>query len=314
MAKTSEAKEKFDVAKVVTDRIIEALEAGTVPWRKPWVDGQGPTSMANGKRYRGINTFLLGMTAMAREYKSPFWGTYNNIAANGGAVRKGEKSTLVVFYKMLIVDDAKKPGEKKKIPMLRYFRVFNADQCDWPEGMPPRFVVAPREAKDAIEECEEIVAGYVRGDGVAGPQLVMGGNAAFYVPISDQIHMPERDQFDTSEHYYSTLFHEMTHSTGAKNRLAREGVTNIDYFGSHQYSKEELIAEMGAAMLSATAGIDEVTINESAAYLDHWIKVLKGDVKLIISAASAAQKAMDKILGQEVEYEETAGAEATEAA
>lgn len=297
-----------DLYQEVTDTILASLEAGTVPWHQPWKYDATvglPTSISTGKGYRGVNVFVLWMTAQAKGYSSPWWGTFNAIKERGGMVRKGEKGTTVVFWKRLVVKV--KPEERaanggkdtKVIPMLRHFVVFNAAQAD---GLPERFTDSPTVDLtdfDPIATCEEIVEGYTDG-----PVVVEGHDGgAWYSPQLDRVSLPPRGAFDSAEAYYSTMFHELGHSTGHASRLNRPGIVENHRFGDELYSKEELVAEMTAAMLSAVAGIHQRTVPASAAYLEHWMRVLRGDPKLIISAGGAAQRAADRILGTKFEEE-----------
>ena len=278
------------IYEMVTNKVIAALEAGTVPWHKGWITtgNDMPRSMASGKLYRGINVFLLGLEGQA----SPWWGTYEQIAKLGGQVRKGEKGTVVVFWKQIIVKDKDFPNDRKKdkrIPLLRYFRVFNASQADGlPEKYQPQVVTGNEH--DPIAVAEKIVAEYLE----SGPKLVNSDtNRAFYRPSEDLINIPPLNNFGKPEEYYSTLYHEIGHSTGHSSRLNREGIIEGHYFGSELYSKEELVAEMTAAMLSAVAGIDQTVTNNSAAYIASWLKKLRGDPKLVVAAAAQAQRAAD---------------------
>lgn len=291
-----------DIYQEITDTVIAALEAGTVPWHKPWAStgqaGAFPTSIGSGKPYRGVNLFLLGLTAQAKGYTSPYWGTFNAIKERGGMVRKGEKGTLVTFWKRLVVDTtpderAAGRGDKKAIPMLRHYCVFNAEQA---EGLPEKYS-APVEVDltgfDPIAEAEAIVAGYQ-----SAPIIKEGGfDGAWYSPARDLVSMPARSDFDGPEEWYSTLFHELGHSTGHKDRLARPSLLESHRFGDESYSREELVAEMTAAMLSTVAGIDQRTVPNSAAYIAGWLKALKNDPKLVVQAGGQAQRAADHILG-----------------
>ena len=288
---------KIDAYERVTNQMLTMLEGDLCPWRKTWKGStahDAPVSMSSGKAYAGINPWLLQTTAIFMGYGSRHWGTFNAARANGGKVRKGEKATSVVFWKWIKVED-KVTGEPKNIPFLRHFSVFNADQMDWPEGIPEKFApVADGEGEDApefdpIEAAEAIASGYL--DGGRGPSLNNnGGDRAYYRPALDAVSMPERKAFEAAGAYYSTLFHELGHSTGHSTRLRRKGVVDFDGFGSHQYSHEELVAEFTACFLCADAGIEDTRQN-SAAYLKGWISVLKGDKKLVVMAASQAAKA-----------------------
>jgi len=292
-------KAHLDVYADVTATITEMLEAGVVPWRKPWnAAGCLPLSMSTGRPYRGINPFLLSVAGAG--LTSPWWGTYGQIAKQGGQVRKGEQSTLVVLWrtgsKTVENDDGEE--ETKAWATLRHFRVFNALQADGLDDKWLRRPLAPGEEEagpiDPIEAAETLLESYV----AEGPTLGHGGVAAFYSPIRDHIQLPPRDAFVSPEAYYSTAFHEATHSTGHASRLGREGVVEGHRFGDALYAAEELVAEMGAAMACGIAGIDQAdTLPSSAAYIANWLKVLRDDPKMVVRAAAAAQKAVDLIAG-----------------
>lgn len=287
--------DKVSVYDIVTEKVLAQLEAGVAPWHRPWkASGGVPLSMSSGKAYRGINPFLLVCTSSAAGYTSPYWGTYKQIVSLGGLVRKGEKGTLVVFWKQLKFDDPNAPKGEKIVPMLRYYNVFNADQAD---TLPAKYHPAEDEAVeefDPIETAENIVANWKGRPLIAAPT---NGDRACYDRHRDRVEMPERKAFNSGDEYYSTLFHELTHSTGHKDRLARDTLLDSHFFGDANYSREELVAEMGAAMLSSVAGIDQVTLPNSVAYLANWMKALKGDSKLVVQAAGQAQKAADMVLG-----------------
>lgn len=279
------------IYQMVTDTVIAALEAGTVPWEQGWTArGYLPTSMSTNKPYRGINVFLLNM----RGYGSPWWGTFKKIAELGGQVRKGEKSTTVVFWKRILVKDDTAPDGVKAIFMLRYYRVFNAEQAD---GLPDKFYPQAEDdgtAPDANAQADAIIERYLAN---GGPAMVrVAGDSAYYEPVADKITLPLRSQFLESGQLYRNAFHESVHSTGHESRLGRIGITDFDYHGSAQYAMEELVAGMGAAMLLGVVGINSQYEN-SAAYIASWLKALRNDHKLVIKAAGLAQKAADLILG-----------------
>jgi antirestriction protein ArdC len=294
--------EHHDVYAIVTEQVIAALEAGTVPWHRPWSAEMGlPRNLQSGRPYRGINPFLLGCAQAAHGFESPYWVTYKQASERGGHVRRGETSSLVVFWKRLDPLKVRKvrdnvTGERVEMatlgaPMvLRYFRVFNVEQCENVEY--PR-AEAERHEWDALEQCESIVTDYLR----CGPLLVEGGARACYQPSSDRVCMPERDRFEGAAGYYSTIFHELAHSTGHAKRLARKELLEFHAFGDASYSREELVAEMGAAMLCGVAGIDQLTVPNSAAYVRSWLDKLRGDKRLVVTAAAQAQKAADLIRG-----------------
>lgn len=300
-------KQRRDIYQEVTDRILQLLDAGTVPWRNPIRRGRGdgwPKNLQSKKQYRGVNVFLLAVEAMQRGFSSDYWLTFKQAKAKGGNVRKGEQSSLVVFWKQIEKED-KETGKEIKLPVLRHYNVFNVEQC---EGVDAPDSVEPDSNAPSFEPltaAEEIVAGYRDG-----PIIEYGGSRALYRPSTDQVLMPQPERFETRESYYATLFHELSHSTGHSKRLNRGLDTELTQFGSPDYSREELVAEMSAAFLATTAGISEETIEPAASYIDNWRKKLKGDNRLIVSAAGAAQKATDLILGtifdQAVKRSETA--------
>lgn len=295
-SRNTKTKKRRDIYQEVTDKIISALEQGTVPWENPIRRGSGdgwPKNLESGNRYRGINILLLGLSAWERGFSSDYWLTYKQAVAKKGQVRKGEKGSLVTFWKMYATKD-RETGAPVEIPMLKHYTAFNLEQIDGIEI--PDAPIADPDAKPftPIEKAEQIVQGFRDA-----PEILNdGGKRAYYRPKTDSVHMPAADQFDRPESYYSVLFHELTHATGHSQRLNRGLETNLAPFGSPDYSREELIAEMGAAFLSAVAGIESETLDQSASYLQSWIDVLKGDQRLVVSAAGAAQRASDHILGE----------------
>lgn len=283
----------FDLHQTITDQIIAMLEQGMVPWRNP-ILGRGqagmPRNLASGKTYRGVNVFLLAFTAWAKGYGSAHWLTFNQAKEKGGGVRKGEKASLVVFWKLYETTD-KRTGEATTVPVLKHYNVFNAEQCD---GVPvPDAPDYEPLAFKPIEGAEKLVEGYADG-----PDLRHGGSQAFYRRSDDSVQMPEPSRFASSEEYYSTLLHELAHSTGHPGRLDRGFEKTPAPFGSPDYGKEELIAETAAAFLCAHAGISPAVIENQAAYLQGWLKQLKSDKRLIVTAAGAGQKAADWIRGE----------------
>jgi antirestriction protein ArdC len=294
MAK-KQTRKRRDIYQEVTDRIIQHLEQGVAPWNNPINRGSGdgwPKNLETGKRYRGINVFLLGLTAWERGYSSDYWMTFKQARDKDAQVKKGEKGSLVTFFKMYATKD-KTTGEDVTIPMLKHYTAFNLEQIDGIK-IPDAPEVDPNAVPfEPLAEAERIVAGFKDKPAIEHD----GGRRAFYSPATDSVHMPTVNRFDRRDDYYGTLFHELTHSTGHSKRLNRGLDEKLAAFGSPDYSREELVAEMGAAFLNATAGVSPSTIEQSAAYLQSWIKVLKGDKRLVVSAAGAAQKAADLILG-----------------
>jgi antirestriction protein ArdC len=285
--RTSTPKKKVDVYEIVTERILAELEKGNVPWRRTWSGGyEAPKNLKSRKAYRGINVFLLGLAG----YASPWWLTFNQARDLGGSVRKGEKGSRVVFWRW--IEKEKADGTKDRFPFLRYYTVFNAEQCDLPEGKVP----APAEPANDLEPvaaAEAIVAAMPNP-----PTIRNRGSQPCYRPASDEVEVPELERFESAEEYHSTLFHELGHATGHGSRLNRSEVTGTICFGSEDYSNEELVAEMTAAFLCGRAGIEAATIANSAAYIDHWRRKISDDPKLVVTAAARAQKAADYVLGE----------------
>jgi antirestriction protein ArdC len=274
-----------DAYQVITDRLITLLETHTIPWQQPWNSATGlPKNLSSGKAYRGINVFLLG----TQHYTSPWWLTFRQCTARGGQVTRGEKGTPVVFWKVLHAADPEAEdaeGSVRRRFLLRYYQVFNVEQCtglEYPRPTPAHQDIPP------IAACEQLVAQ------VPTPPVIQhGAPQACYRPRTDTIHMPARALFITPEEYYSTLFHELTHATGHATRLNRPTLTDLCPFGSTNYSKEELCAEMGAAYLCGLTGIVNATIDNSAAYIQGWLRKLRSDPKVLVQAAAQAQKAVD---------------------
>jgi antirestriction protein ArdC len=229
---------------------------------------------------------------------SPLWLTFRQANELGGSVRKGEQSTLIVFWKVDQREDQQEqePGdeETQRRFLLRYYRVFNLEQCDLPQGVLDKLPQVETHDHDAIAAAELIVANMPQR-----PELETAGSKAFYSLLSDRVTMPPRELFTTAEEFYGTLLHELTHSTGHKTRLARDTITGAAPFGSPTYSKEELCAEMGAAFLCAEAGISPVVIENQASYIAGWLSKLRDDRKLLVYAAAQAQKAADFILDRQ---------------
>lgn len=274
-----------NVYEMVTNKIIEKLEQGVVPWKKPWVNG-GSVNWKTGKAYRGINCWLLDEGEYA---------TFNQIREAGAKVKKGEKSHLVVFWKMLDIQD-KDTNKEKKIPLLKHYNVFEINTQV--EGIESKRKETTFD-HDPIEEAEKVVNGYINK-----PTITYERKGAWYKPSMDLLNVPPMKDFVSIHEYYNTLFHECIHSTGHATRLAREGIMDIHKFGDEDYSKEELVAEMGASMLAGKVGIFTETMDNSASYIQSWLKELKNDKTLVIRSAQQAQKASDYILGETYKNEE----------
>ena len=280
----------MNVFEQVTARIIEILETGTVPWKKPWISSEGPRNLISKKPYRGINSFLLNCSPFSSQY----WMTYRQASEKGGQVRRGEKSTAIVFWKWLDLKVAPDEDDNEatgKVPLLRYYNVFNLDQID---GITAPAEEQPDNPFSPIEQAEQVI-----NNMPYRPLIQYGGDHACYSPMLDNVKLPNRVAFKSPEEFYSTAFHELAHATGHSSRLGRKGILEPSYFGSHDYSQEELVAEFGSSMLCGFTGIEQQTIENSAAYIQGWLKMLEGDKKLAIIAAGQAQRATDFILNRQ---------------
>lgn len=279
------------VYEVITSRIIKQLEAGVAPWRKPWkaLGKNGlPRNLVTGHEYRGVNVWML----LSAGFASPYWLTFRQVRELEGHVKEGEKGVPVVFWKFgkREMQDGDQLVEKPSV-LCRYYTVFNVEQC---EGLRvrPSEPIEDESQSEPIEICERVVTGWQQK-----PTIRHGGDCASYNKVLDLVQMPERSCFNCAEEYYSTLFHEAIHSTGHPTRLNRSTLTDFERWGDETYSKEELVAELGAAFLSGYCGIENRTISNSAAYLANWLGILKNDSRLVLIAASQAQRATDHILG-----------------
>ena len=272
----------MDIYAEVTNRIIDQLEKGQIPWQKPWIASGSAVSRATGKPYSLLNQMLLGRGG---EYL-----TFAQCQKEGGKVRKGEKSQMVVFWKFIEQED-EETHEKKQVPFLRYYNVFHIDQC---EGLTAKHMPELSATAKPDETAENMIAAYAQRSGVTIKH--QEGDRAFYQPSSDTVVLPLLAQFAETAEYYSTAFHELTHSTGHSTRLNR--LEKTAYFGSEAYSKEELIAEIGASALVNHAGLETASsFRNSAAYIQNWLKVLRDDKRFIVSASGKAEKAVNLILG-----------------
>lgn len=290
--------ESKNAYQVVTDKIIALLETGKIPWRQPWSEGAGlgdNQNLMTQHQYKGVNALLTG----CQGYLDPYWLTYRQAQELGGTVKKGEKGTPIVFFKFGVKEES--DGEEKKWAMAKYSVAFNVAQCEIP-GL-DKILDKQRAKRKAdriqftpLERCEKVLKGFE-----TLPKIQHVEQRAYYRPATDTVNMPKQVSFESIEKYYAVLFHELTHSTGAENRLNRNGITEKNFFGSHEYSKEELVAEMGAAFLCHHTGIDTVTIENSAAYIHSWLRRLKDDPRLLMAASSQAQKAVDFILNKKEE-------------
>lgn len=282
---------KTNVYEMVTERIIAELEKGVIPWEKPWTGVRsGAYNRVSKRPYSLLNQMLLKHTG---EY-----ATYKQWQDLGGQVKKGEKSEIVVFWKIFEAEETNKDtGEKetKKIPLLRYYNVFHISQVEGVEPLKPEQL---NDEVEPIEEADKIITDYITREHIDFTEC--RSNEAYYSPSSDRVVVPMKEQYKVINEYYSTTFHELTHSTGHKSRLNRLETGAVAAFGGTEYSKEELVAEIGSASLMNLLGIETVkTFRNSAAYIQSWLQVLRNDNKFIVSASSKAEKAVNYILAAE---------------
>lgn len=286
-----------DIYQAITDRILESLEQGNLPWvGQPW-DASRRTSLipcnaVSGRQYSGINVPLLWDMAYKRKYSQDRWLTFRQAKEAGGTVRKGERSTLACFYKPMkreIVDDTGEPvldedgnPKERSFAILRGFNLFNIDQCD---GLPDEITDPPPasvEGFDSVDAIDHFISG-------CGIKVVHSPDReeAGYLIRQDRVLLPAKERFHDADSYYSVALHELTHATGHESRLARPGITDFDHFGSPQYAFEELVAQMGSAFLCGHFGIRNEA--SDAAYIASWIQALKEDKRAIFRATGAAR-------------------------
>jgi len=294
-----EPKKKMSVYETISTIMIERVEARraagenvVAPWRMTWDPSLGmPRNLVSGHPYRGVNVFMT----MFAGFSSPFWLTRNQIKNLGGEVNRNEAGEMLSYTPILFWKfPTKEEQDEGKRAFCRFYQVYNTEQVSGiEEAVAKAFAGISTEPKNPIEEAEALVASYM-----AGPEIQTGNSRAYYSPSEDRVSIPNLDAFESAEAYYRVLFHELAHSTGHRNRLARDGVVNPITFGNHTYSEEELVAEMSAAMLAGFAGIGSEEADEnSAAYLDFWLKKLKAEPNILVHAGGAAQKAVDLIRG-----------------
>lgn len=276
----------INVYELVTNRIIEQLEKGVVPWERPWTGVRaGAYNRISKKPYSLLNQMILKHSG---EY-----ATFKQWQELGGKVKKGAKAEIIVFWKVYDKTEKNDKGEdeKKTYCVLKYYNVFHISQV---EGVEP--LEKPFDDVEPIEAADKVIKDYVTRENITF--IEQASNEAYYSPLSDTVVVPLKEQYPIINEYYSTTLHELTHSTGHKNRLNRLVLGLNAGFGSEVYSKEELVAELGSSFLMNLLGIENnKTTRNSAAYIQSWLKVLKGDCKFVVSAASKAEKAVNYILG-----------------
>ena len=285
---------KADVYTRVTERILADLAQGVRPWMKPWSAANTEGKIArplrfNGTPYRGMNVLLLWGEAMDWGYQAPIWMTYKQAQELGGQVRKGETGSLVVYADRFTKTETGDKGQEieREIPFMKGYTVFNVEQID---GLPSQYQQAPCPAPEPLQFIQQAEAFFK----ATGARFQHGGNRAFYAPARDFIQLPPAEAFKDPESYAATKAHELIHWTGHESRNAREFGKR---FGDDAYAFEELVAELGAAFLCADLGITPEIRDDHAAYVGHWLQVLKQDKRAIFSAASHAQRAADYLQG-----------------
>jgi antirestriction protein ArdC len=287
MKKSKSTKKHIDVYSIVNERIIQHLEKGVIPWRQPWTNSGHPKNLITRKNYRGINVMLLSSLHYAQNY----FLTFKQVKELGGKVKQGEKSCPVIYWNWIEKENGQ---EQTKLPLLRYYNVFNISQCeDIPQDKLP---ITLEKQNDPIKACEDIISNMPNR-----PDIRHNEHRAYYSPTEDYINVPDAKTFIDSASYYSTLFHELVHSSGHSSRLNRNEVMGNNRFRSKPYAQEELTAEMGACYLKSYAGIPIENLDNNAAYINNWLGKLKGDKKFIVQASTQAQKATDYILNQIIE-------------
>jgi antirestriction protein ArdC len=289
-----------NVYDIITERIIERIETEKrLPWRQPWkhylnAESGAPQNLVSKKPYRGVNVFLLA--CIGSQYTTPFWLTFKQAQKLGGSIRKGQKGVPVVYWHWFEKKKNTLTNKPERVPVLKYYTVFNVDQCDGIDV--PKLEAKPLNTVEAIAGCEAVFSNMPKA-----PKLTHGEAQAYYRPTTDTVNMPQRDSFRDAPSYYHTLFHELTHATGHESRLGRLKTSELRGYGSEPYAKEELVAELGACFLSGHCGIEATQEDQSVAYLQGWLSALRKDPKLIVQASAQAQKAADYILGVTFEEE-----------
>lgn len=277
----------MDTRQQITDQILAMLETSKAgEWERPWAGAGLPVNATTDKHYAGINVIMLLIARHKHGFASNRWMTYKQAQGLGGQVRKGQKGTRIVFFRMLDIE--RDDGETDRIPMARSFTVFNEDQIDGLELEP---MTAPIEQ---LDEAEALIA-------ASGAQITHGGDQAFYCDSEDRIQVPARQAFKTMPGYYATVLHELVHWTGQASRCNRDMSSE-----QRSYAFEELVAELGTAMLCAKFGIGDATVEGHAQYIAHWIELLKDDKGAFMRAAAAAQRAIDWLEGVSTEQRQAA--------
>jgi antirestriction protein ArdC len=301
------------VYEIITARILEKLSQGIIPWKRPWKT-HPPANLITGKPYRGVNILLLSCSG----FDSPYWLTFLQAKELGGYVSKGEKASIIVFWKRLAEAETEEGEQETSVAsrkyrlrpvadnevseakyVLRYYSVFNTDQCQSIKHQRLVELLEDQKSKISNDTAASISFSTAKLTIERMPQppsILFQGDRACYNMKEDRVVLPSEVRFESKEAFYSTLFHELVHSTGHQSRLARKTLMETSMFTDHSYTKEELVAEIGAAFLTSYSGFLHQTLDNHVAYLQSWIAALSNDSKMIVQAASHAQKAVDFIL------------------
>jgi antirestriction protein ArdC len=295
------------VYEIVTDKIIAALEKGVVPWKQPWKSCSSPVNGFSGRAYRGINTLLLHTSALERGFSSNRWYTYSQVAKKSGKIlpQESKEYCVVVYWNWVEKKENEENEDQNKqrvvnYPLLRYYRVYNHEQTTLPEEPQlPQKEGNQIRWSDVNLACSEMLVGYKDK-----PYIQQVESSAWYNPEKDLVNIPKKKLFSNPQSFFSVMAHELVHSTGHINRLGRQAVMETANFGSDDYGKEELAAEIGSCFLCSNADIGEMNLENSASYIQSWLEVLRNDKRMIVIAAAQAQKAADYILGINEKQEE----------
>lgn len=299
---TNYTPKKVDVFQIITDKICAFMENGQIPWKQCWTTGKSHLAVSHttGKQYSLLNNLLIAMDD--GEMPHGEYLTFKQALAEGGSVKPGEKGHFITFWTFPEKKETQEDGTEKIVkssrPILKYYYVFEVSQC---RGIKRKYPNIEPEIKDnvnPIEAAEEVIKDYYNREGIK--LNICTSNKACYRPTKDEVVCPLMGQFDNEAEYYSTLFHETTHSTGIETRLNRFKIDDVTTFGNEEYSKEELVAELGAAYCLARLGIEnDFTVKNSAAYLQNWLEALRNDKHLFVCACSRAEEAVKFIFDNE---------------
>ncbi len=306
---TSTKPSRAHIREVVAGIVLESLDKRSIPWRRPWSSALGPRN-AFGRNYRGVNIMLLLQTALGKSYSDNVWITYNQAKKLGGNVKRGEKSTPVVFW--TIFKKRQADGTEATIPLQRWYYVFNTDQCEGLQGRKLGGKVSDKQPERTLDRselaldqrCDKVLENLRAQGKLCKLTESKASSEAFYSPDGDNIVVPSRDQFANREAFWATLFHEVGHSTGHKSRLNREKMGDGHGFASYSYSVEELVAEFTTMFVGAELGFGTTEVREgeldvglnNVAYCQHWASKISKDRAMVLRAIQAAQKAADFIL------------------